>query len=254
MAGAHFTIQTDHDSLKNLPNQPAVNRRVWKWVQVLQGYDCDIVHIPGKSNPADFLSRRSVQELKSMVDVRAQEESMVQRLRLGDGQVPEDKIQEKLDEVFKGQAGKVNSLHSFNSLSTILMARSTITLESQLRKNILIGLQNDTRWSDILQAVQSDKDHKFIKQGRCKFRLMHSLLEMQNEEAQDKGWKLVIPNDPEIKKTILEEIHSVPYSGHLGYQKTLKTDTEDILLDRPSFGGSRFCFRLSSMSTGEERY
>ena len=97
MARAHFTIQTDHDSLKNLPNQPAVNRRVWKWVQVLQGYDCDIVHIPGKSNPADYLSRRSVKELKSMVDVRAQEESMVQRLRLGDGQVLEEKIQEKLE-------------------------------------------------------------------------------------------------------------------------------------------------------------
>ena len=32
LAGSHFTIQTDHDSLKNLPNQPAVNWRVWKWV------------------------------------------------------------------------------------------------------------------------------------------------------------------------------------------------------------------------------
>ena len=240
LAGAHFTIQTDHDSLKNLPNQPAVNRRVWKWVQVLQGYDCDIVHIPGKSNPADFLSRRSVKELKSMVDVRAQEESMVQRLRLGDGQVPEDKIQDKLDEVFKGQAGKVNSLHSFNSLSTILMARSTITLESQLRNKILKGLENDTRWSDILQAVQSDKDHKCIKQGRCKFRMRQSLLEMQNEDAQDKNWKVVIPNDPEIKKTILDEIHSVPYSGHLGYQKTLKQIQKtfywtDLILDVRDF-------------------
>ena len=60
LAGSHFTIQTDHDSLKNLPNQPAVNRRVWKWVQVLQGYDCDIVHIAGKANLAAFLSRRSI--------------------------------------------------------------------------------------------------------------------------------------------------------------------------------------------------
>ena len=83
LAGAHFTIQTNHDSLKNLPNQPAVNRRVWKWVQVLQGYDCDIVHIARKSNPADFLFRRSAKELESMVDVRALEESMAQRLRLG---------------------------------------------------------------------------------------------------------------------------------------------------------------------------
>ena len=35
---------------------------------------------------------------------------MVQRLRLGEGQVPEEKIQEKLDEVFKGQPRKVNSV------------------------------------------------------------------------------------------------------------------------------------------------
>ena len=35
LARNHFTIQTDHDSLRNLPNQPAVNRRAWKWVQVL---------------------------------------------------------------------------------------------------------------------------------------------------------------------------------------------------------------------------
>ena len=35
LAGAHFTIQTDHDSLRNLPNQPTINRRVWMWIQVL---------------------------------------------------------------------------------------------------------------------------------------------------------------------------------------------------------------------------
>ena len=96
-------IQTDHDSLKNLPNQPSVNRRVWKWIQVLQGYDCDIVHIVGKVNPADYLSRRSVKELQSMVDIRAHEESMVLQLRLGEEEVTEEHIQEKLDRVFKGK-------------------------------------------------------------------------------------------------------------------------------------------------------
>ena len=77
-----------------------MNRRVWKWVQVLQGYDCDIVHIGGKSNPADHLPRRSIRELKSMVDVRTTEESMVQRLRLGEGKATDEEIQRKLDQVF----------------------------------------------------------------------------------------------------------------------------------------------------------
>ena len=101
LVGAHFTIQTDHDSLKNLPNQPAVNRCVWKWVRVLQGYNCDIVYIARKANPANYLSRRNIQELRSMVDVRATEESMVQRLRLGEGKSTDENIEKKLDQVFQ---------------------------------------------------------------------------------------------------------------------------------------------------------
>ena len=77
-----------------------MNRRVWKWVQVLQGYDCDIVHIAGESNPADHLSQHSIKELKSMVDVRHTKESMVQRLRLGEGKSTDEDIQRKLDQVF----------------------------------------------------------------------------------------------------------------------------------------------------------
>ena len=84
LASRHFIIQTDHDSLKNLANQPSVNRRIWKWVQVLQGYDCDLVHIPRKKNPADFLSRRSLKDVKEMVHVREEEESLVKRLLLGE--------------------------------------------------------------------------------------------------------------------------------------------------------------------------
>ena len=41
-----------------------MNRRVWKWVQVLQGYDCDIVHIAGKSNLADHLSHVAASALE----------------------------------------------------------------------------------------------------------------------------------------------------------------------------------------------
>ena len=32
----------------------------------------------------------------------------------------------------------------------------------------------------------------------------------------------MVPNDPVIKGRIMEELHLVPYAGHLGYQKTLK--------------------------------
>ena len=37
LAHRHFTIQTDHDSLKHLPNQPSTNRRMWEVVSGVAG-------------------------------------------------------------------------------------------------------------------------------------------------------------------------------------------------------------------------
>ena len=56
--------------------------------------------IARKSNPANHLSHCNIKELKSMVDVRNTEESMVQRLRLGEGKSTDEDIQWKLNQVF----------------------------------------------------------------------------------------------------------------------------------------------------------
>ena len=37
-----ITIQTDHASLRHLPNQTSVNSRVWCWISILQGYNVEI--------------------------------------------------------------------------------------------------------------------------------------------------------------------------------------------------------------------
>ena len=49
--GHQFVVKMDHNSLKHLPNQASVNRRIWKWAGILQGYDIDIQHIPSACNP-----------------------------------------------------------------------------------------------------------------------------------------------------------------------------------------------------------
>ena len=56
--GRKFIVQTDHSSLHHLPNQPSVNRRIWKWVSILQGYDMEIRHIPDKINPTNTITRQ----------------------------------------------------------------------------------------------------------------------------------------------------------------------------------------------------
>ena len=39
--------------------------------------------------------------------------------------------------------------------------------------------------------------------------------------------RLYVPNIPEIKLLILNEVHKIPYSGHLGYQKMIKMLRKD---------------------------
>ena len=52
----------------------------------------------------------------------------------------------------------------------------------------------------------------------------HGFIEIKlKESAEDrKPWRMVVPDVEEARRKIMEEIHSVPYAGHLGYHKTLK--------------------------------
>ena len=98
--GKHFIVQTDHSSLRHLPNQPSVNRRIWKWVSILQGYDLDIRHIPGRINPADALTRqiRGV-DTEYSGKVKKQDEEWVQRMRVPSNATDED-IQRRLQQLY----------------------------------------------------------------------------------------------------------------------------------------------------------
>ena len=222
-ASRHFTIQTDHDSLKNLANQPSVNRRIWKWVQVLQGYDCDLVHIPGKKNPADFLSRRSLKDVKEMVHVREEEESLVKRLLLGEDK-SDDGIQKKLDQVFAKSRPEVTQAAGQEDEMgpSLFVARSRISLAKDLREGIKKGLRADSRWADIISQLESAQDNVIIIGDRS-FRQSGGLLEMRDSDKNRKTqWRLVVPDVPDIKRQIMRELHEVPYAGHLGYHKTMK--------------------------------
>lgn len=58
LAGAHFTLQTDHAPLQALKTKKLSNARLVRWALSLQDYQFDIVPVPGTQNVlADTLSR-----------------------------------------------------------------------------------------------------------------------------------------------------------------------------------------------------
>ena len=97
----HFIVQSDHSSLTHLPNQASTNRRIWKWISVMQSYDCSIEHIPGKTNPADGLSRRRWDTEIGAANVsKAQDKDLLELLRVAMDASDED-IRKALRRVFK---------------------------------------------------------------------------------------------------------------------------------------------------------
>ena len=113
---------------------------------MLQGYDCDLVHIPGKKNPADFISWRSLKDVKEMVHIREEEESLVKRLLLGEDK-SDDGIQRKLDQVFaKSRPEVTQAAGQEDELGpSIFVARSQISLARDMRERIKIGTRQDSR-------------------------------------------------------------------------------------------------------------
>ena len=59
LMGERFELRTDHDGLKYLFEQPNLNARQRRWIELLCEYDFDINHIKGKENKVvDALSRK----------------------------------------------------------------------------------------------------------------------------------------------------------------------------------------------------
>ena len=59
LMGKKFELRTDHDGLKYLFEQPNLNARQRRWMELLCEYDFDIKHIKGKENKVfDALSRK----------------------------------------------------------------------------------------------------------------------------------------------------------------------------------------------------
>ena len=236
-------IQTDHAPLRHLPNQTSVNSRVWRWISILQGYNVEIRHIPGKRNPADALSRQLVSDAlvrkESVKDANAE---YVMRLRVSD-KATDEEIQNALHQLFNSSPqgissnqdpqghtvlttspqGKSVSTNDEESRPSIMSATaiSKIQLDTALKNSLHSSLQSEVPYSEILTELSAGT--RQVVKNNLIYKRMNSLLVVhdQNQDADLDFWRIVVPDNPEIKEHIVRELHATPYSAHPGIQRTI---------------------------------
>jgi hypothetical protein len=110
----------------------------------------------------------------------------------------------------KGKENKVADAlsHQIHGLFEINMSRA----ESDMEQRIRTASVNDKNYTKMMAELQNsvtnsdEPDISIDKEG---------LLRFKN--------RLYIPDSTKIKLNILDDAHKKPYSGHPGYQKTIKT-------------------------------
>ena len=176
-----IVIQTYHVPLRHLQNQTFVNIRVWRWISILQGYNVEILHIPGKKNPIDSLSLQLISDaLVRKGSVKDANEEYMMRLRVA-ANATDEKIQSALHQLFNSniqsvqglqdrsqcRQGKFETTHedqspsqiSFeNKLSIIAStAVSKVQLENSFRNSLYSLLKNEALYDDIITELKNGK-------------------------------------------------------------------------------------------------
>ena len=242
LEGTHFIVQTDHSSLRHLPNQPSVNRRIWKWVSILQGYDLEIRHIPGKVNPADALTRQAKgSDDKYAGEVKRQDADWVQGMRVSESATDQE-IQNRLKQLYsksvansstsssntvQAQLTSLQSVNnSFNSFKQTMLAigQSSIEMDMETKVQWMQQLMSEDPYAQMIDQFSTDPECRELIRHTKKYRLKNGSL-CVHEEDQDSNqqyWRIIVPDNQEIKTSVLKEIHCVPYAGHPGYVRTLE--------------------------------
>ena len=83
-------------------------------------------------------------------------------------------------------------------------------------------LRNEILYRDIFEEIESTGRNEIVR-GQEKYRIQKKFLVIhvtgQPEDVQ--YWRMVVPDDLEVKSQLVSELHSVPYAAHPGVQRTI---------------------------------
>ena len=77
------------------------------------------------------------------------------------------------------------------------------------------------------------------------------LVHQTRQDAELDYWRIVVPDNKEIRDKVVQELHSIPYSAHPGIQRTIGKVRKSFFWKGMSGKCKRVCRKLPSMSNGK---
>jgi hypothetical protein len=205
-------ILSDHHSLQYVNTQPNLSARQSRWVEQLQDYIFKIRHVAGEKNgAADALSRRSDHELAHKLENEA-------RIRAGlRGVFEADRPRLQLE--VAGVEVNVSTRHR-PSQEGVESYESDISASGSSASSSVVAphLMDDIRRLAIVDPHYQDMVARYEHLG----------LLVQDGLVYSTTGLLYIPQDSELRTTLMREVHDAPTGGHLGREKTYSRLTQQV--------------------------
>ena len=95
---------------------------------------------------------------------------------------------------------------------------SKIQLDNQFKNSLYSFLRHEVPYAEILQELFGGT--RQVKKNNLIFARMNNLvfLHDHNQDVDLEFWRIVVPDNFEMKEQILREMHNTPYSAHPGIQ------------------------------------
>ena len=105
---------------------------------------------------------------------------------------------------------------STNAVVIASIGISKIQLDTTIKNSIASALQSEAPYSQILKELEEGARQTVL--NNLIFKRMNSLLVVHDQKQDDNldFWRIVVPEDKEIKERLIQELHSTPYSAHPG--------------------------------------
>ena len=128
--------------------------------------------------------------------------------------------------------------------AVLAMSESRVQIDDQFRAKMMQFLRAEAPYEEMIQTLEDPEQPNEIQINDRAYRIKHGILKVHEKDQKltTTFWRTVIPNEVEVKRMILRELHCVPYFGftrtlemakQFFYWKHMSPDVREFVLDCP---------------------